>query len=122
MIVAGKQKSVTVRHEGPRVLVIEDGRVILDMPWEGALAVAKALHIKAKQAEEDANAEKIVGDQAILTRLGIPVGLTNRPDLLKLATNEAAWNSELRRYIPLRRAKGIASQEIFGTPVIRNVR
>jgi hypothetical protein len=113
-----KITQVTIRQECNRVLVIEDGRTILDLPYDAALALSRAIHIKAKLAEEWASAEAIVSDQAILTRLGVPLGLTNHPALLKKATMEAAWNSKLRRYIPPARAGGIASQAVFGTPTI----
>jgi hypothetical protein len=117
-VLQGRMRGVTVRCEGARVLIIEDGRMLLDVPWEAADALAKALHIQARRAEEEANAEQIVADQAILTRLGVPIGLSNRSDILHEAAKEAAWNSSLRRYIRPARAKGIASQAIFGTPTI----
>jgi len=103
-------RTVDVRQEGTRVLVIEDGRTILDMPWDGALALARAIHVKGKQAEE------IIFDQAILQRLGVPLGLTSNPDMQRAACVEAAWNSDLRRWIRSGRAGGIASQAVFGVP------
>lgn len=118
MIHVPQVRAVNVRQEGERVLVIENGRTLLDLPADAALVLAKAIHIKAKQAEEWVNKEAIIADQAILTRLGVPFGLTNHPILLEEATKEAAWNSNLRRYIPPSRAKGIESQEVFGTPTI----
>jgi hypothetical protein len=102
------------------VLFIVDGRIVFDAPYQAALQIAGAIHAKAKEAEEEANAHLIIADQALLTRLGVPFGLTNRKDMLRAAANEAAWNSNLRRYIPPSRAKGVASQEVFGTPTITN--
>lgn len=107
---------VTIRQEGQRVIVISNGKAILDLPWDAAQALAKALHIKAHLAEEEAKALDIIYDQAILTRLGIPFGLTNRRDMQKEAMKEAAWNPNLRRYI----RSSVESREVFGTPVIRN--
>lgn len=107
---------VTIRQEGDRVVVISNGKAILDLPWNAALALAKALHIKAHAAEEEAKALDIIYDQAILTRLGVPFGLTNRPDMLKEAAKEAAWNSDLRRYIQGKRA--IEARAVFGAPAI----
>jgi len=109
-------RTVDVRQEGTRVLVIEDGRTILDMPWDGALALARAIHVKGKAAEELAKAAEIIFDQAILQRLGVPLGLTSNPDMQKVACVEAAWNSDLRRWIRSGRAGGIASQAVFGVP------
>ena len=118
MILSAQFSQVAVRDEGNRVLVIRDGRAILDLPWDAALALAKALRIKALQAEETDKAESIVFDQAILTRLGVPFGLTNNATILKEATKEAAWNSDLRRYIRGKRAGGLESQAVVGTPNI----
>lgn len=121
IIKAAQFRTVTVRQEGARVLLLENGRAIADLPWEAALALSKALHIQGKKAEEIANADRIVMDQAILTRIGVPFGLTSHPALLKEATREAAFNSDLRRYIPPKRAGGLASQAVFGAPsVIRH--
>jgi hypothetical protein len=120
IIIRGKSDAITIRREGNRVLFIVDGRVVFDAPYQAALQIASVIHAKAKEAEEEANAHLIIADQALLTRLGIPFGLTNRKDMLRAAANEAAWNSNLRRYIPPSRAKGVASQEVFGTPTITN--
>ena len=119
-ILRAKLDTVNVVREGTRVLVLHNGRKLFDLEYQAAELLAKALRVQAKRAEEDAKALDIIADQAILTRLGVPVGLTSRPDMLKEACREAAWNSDLRRYIPPSRARGIASQEVFGTPTIRN--
>lgn len=120
MILTPQVKSITVRQEGDRVLLIQNGQTVFNVPYDAALAIAKALRIKAKQAEEIARAEAIIYDQAILTRIGMPFGLTSHPYLQKEAMKEAAWNSNLRRYIPPSKAGGIASQAVFGTPTIIN--
>jgi len=114
LIQAARVSSVTVRREGTRVLVLHDGRLLFDLEYEAALALARALRVQGKAAEEEAQAERIVMDQAILTRLGVPFGLTSRSDLLREACKEAAWNSDLRRYIRPGRARGIESQAVFG--------
>lgn len=118
-ILMPKIQQVDIRQEGTRVLVIASGQAILDVPYEAALQLARAIYIKAKQAEEFDKANAIIGDQAILTRLGIPMGLTNNPAMLQEAMKEAAWNTKLRRSIPLARAGGIKSQAVFGTPSIK---
>lgn len=99
-ILIPKQRSVTVRCEGTNVMLFVDGQLVLDIPWEHALELSKAIHIQAKRAEELAAAPQIVADQAILMRAGWPfASLTSRPDILKEAGKEAAWNSDLRRYM-----------------------
>lgn len=118
MIQIGQAKEFIVRQEGERVLLIYNGRLVTSLPWKAAENLARAIRAQAKEAEEFAKQEQIAFDQAILTRLGVPVGLTNNPHILKAAANEAAWNSNLRRYIRTDRAKGIESQEVFGRATI----
>lgn len=115
-IFRGELKEVTVRREGGRVLLLHNGTLLFSLPWQAAIDLSRALYAKAKQAEEEARAAQIVYDQAILTRVGFPIGLSNRPDILQEAAKEAAWNSDLRRYIRGDRAMGIANQTVFGTP------
>lgn len=117
---------VSVRQEGVNVVVVREGRAVFDMPWDAALELAAAILAQAKRAEELAHAEQIAGDQAILLRLGVPLGLSSRRDIQAEAQQRAAWDSQLRRAIPLKRAKGVAgirSREVFGIPkVIRSRR
>lgn len=112
------QATVRVRHEGTRVLVLQHGRALLDLPWQAALALAQALRAQGKRAEEIDRAQAIIADQAIVTRLGLRFGLTSHPLLLRSAAHEAAWNRDLRRYIPGGKARGIASQELVGAPTL----
>jgi len=116
MITVPKIAKVIVRQEGMTIQVLRDGKLILEMPYDAALEVSKAIYTQAKKGEEIAERETIITDQAILTRIGANFGLTSHPHLLKEATKEAAWNSKLRRYIPLGRAGGIKSQSIVGAP------
>jgi hypothetical protein len=114
-IIVPKKRAVQIRAEGTRVLVVSDGRAILDLPWQAALSIARGLVAVARKAEEIAKAEQIVMDQAILTRAGAPFGLSNNPDIKKEAGKEAAWNTDLRRSMP----GGVKSQEVFGTPTLK---
>lgn len=116
MQIVASHDSVLVRHEGARVLVLKDGRSLLDLPWQAALDLAKALQAQGKRAEEIDKAQAIIADQAIVTRLGFRFGLTAHPTLLREAAKEAAWNRDLRRAIPNHRAQGIASQTVVGAP------
>ncbi len=117
-ILPGEMKQVTVRQEGDRVLLLHNGRLLFSLPWQAALDLSRALYVQGKRAEEEANAIQIIFDQAILTRVGFPIGLSNRPDILAEAAREAAWNRDLRRYIRGDNAAGIANQTVFGTPRI----
>jgi hypothetical protein len=68
------QKRVSIRQEGVSVLVVVDGRAVLEMPWQAALDVSMAIRIQAKEAEALAKVEGIIWDQAILVRSGAPFG------------------------------------------------
>ena len=111
-----KIRDVRVRQDGKKVILIEEGKAILTLPWEVALELSNAMRAQAKRAEELDKAKQIIGDQALLIRKGVPLGLSNHPSILKEATKEAVHNKFLRRAIPF--SKGVESQEIFGTPSI----
>jgi len=117
-IITGQISTLQIRQEGQRVIVISNGKAILDLPWDAALAVAQAIRVKARLAEEQAKAEQIVFDQALLTRLGLPLGLTGNRAIQREAQKEAAWNSDLRRYIRHNRMGGMGSQTALGAPAI----
>ncbi len=106
--------SVSIRNEWDRVLIIVDGKSVIDMPWNKAHDLAKAITSKAFSAEEIAKRDQVIFDQALLQRAGWRIGLTSHPDMLKEAGKEVAWNSDLRKYLP----GNIGSQEQFGAPVV----
>lgn len=108
------REAISIRQEGERVLLIKDGRLILDLPWQAALEVARAIHQKAKLAEQLACADKLIIDQAILLRAGAPFGLSSHPLILRESVREALTNRQLRRYLP----GGVKSKEIVGQPAI----
>jgi hypothetical protein len=83
-----------------RVLLIVDGQRVLDMTWQQCLELGRALMFQARKAEELTKVDQVVMDQAILMRAGFPMRMATNHDMLKLAGNEAAWNSDLRRYMP----------------------
>lgn len=118
ILLSGNANRVTVHREGTRVQLLVDGRLAADMPWQAAELIARALWQNARQAEQLDEIERVIYDQAIVTRLGLPVGFSRHPYVLKEACKEAAWNSGLRRYIRGDRAKGMVSQEVFGTPTV----
>jgi hypothetical protein len=113
IIPRGERHEVTVRQDGPRVLLVIDGRASL-FPWNAALDLAAALREKGKAAEELAKAEGIIFDQALLIRRGLRFGLTSHPLLQREAAKESAWNRTLRRALP----GGVKSQEQIGTPIL----
>lgn len=104
-----------VADEGAKVVLSIDGRRIV-MPPEVALKLSQHLYHRAKKAEEYRDANRIIMDQAILQRAGAPLGLSLNRKIQEEARKEAQWNSDLRRYMPLR---GIEPRAIIGTPTIR---
>lgn len=68
-----------------------------------------------KLAEEFVQREQIIHDSAILLRAGATFALSDNKKIVDAAKQSAAWDSDLRRYMPM---KGITSQEKFGTPSI----
>jgi hypothetical protein len=116
IIKRGQINTINVSADGANVQLAYNGKLVADLEWKAALALAKALYIKAKQAEEWAKADQVMGDQALMLRTNAPFGLTNNPAILKEAAKEAQWG-DMRRYVPM---KGVPSREAFGTPAIIN--
>ncbi|TKS58764.1 MAG: hypothetical protein EWM72_02764 [Nitrospira sp.] len=106
--------ALTIRTEGSRVLLLHNGALITSMPWQAAIEIAKALAGAARLAQEMDDAQRIIADQAIVRRLGLPIGLTNNPRLQAEALKEAQWG-DIRRYIP---SISVASGEAIGTPAL----
>ncbi len=104
---------VSVKQEGSRVLLEIGGRAVA-MPWDKALELSRALRVMGKKAEAHDSAQRIIHDGAILLRAGVPVGLTDDVKLQEEIAKEAAWNKELRRYMP----GGIRSRAVVHAPKI----
>lgn len=107
--------SLRVVQAGSKVLLLVNGSMVADIPWQAALKVSKALRSVAKLAEEWDNAERLIADQALMIRTGAPFGLTNNRKITEAAYTEAQWG-DLRRHVPA--APTIRSREEFGTPRI----
>ena len=107
--------SLTIRQDGTSVLLLHNGTLVASLPWQAALEVGKALLLACKQAEAYANIDQLIHDQALIQRLGLPVGLTNDPKIQTEALKEAQWGN-MRRYVP---STSIASGEAVGTPIIK---
>lgn len=117
-ILSPKSDSVTVKQDGDNVIITSKNGTSIVMPWDAAIELSRAITTQARRVEEWQKANGIIQDQAILIRLGIPLGLSNNPNIKKEAFKEAAWNSDLRRFIQGARVKGIPSGEAFGTPTL----
>jgi len=105
-----------VRHDD-KVLILINGVLTADLPWEIALKAGATLISLGKQIENDQNPEEIILDQAILMRAGVQLGLSDNVLIMRESFKEAQGNRDLRRYMP--RAPGIESKAVVGTPTIR---
>ena len=109
-----KITQVTVRRDGLDVVLVVNGQRIIDIPWDAALMLARAMTVQAHNIEEQVKAPAIAFDQGLLMRKGIPIGLTSDPRILHEAGNEAAWNPLLRKALP----GGIRTLEAVGAPSV----
>ena len=101
------------RTGGSRVLLIQDGVVKLDLPWQMVDHVCRAMKEKAKLAEAADSRGPIIADQALLAAHGVPLGLTDDPRMQKEALKQA---ETLRSYYNIR---GAEPTEIVGVPALR---
>lgn len=107
-----KIKQARVGRDAEHVIIEVERREYLRLPWDAALVLARAITIQARRIEADIKANQIIMDEAFILRKGLPFGLTSNPRMIEEAGKEAAWNKDLRRYLP----GGVKSQEAVGTP------
>jgi hypothetical protein len=107
--------ALQLRHEAGKVLVISGGKLLFDMPPAYARKLWTATVAQARLAEEEAKADALVMDQAIVMRAGAPFGLTDNPKIQAEAVKEAVHNRNLRRFMP----GGVRATRILGAPVVR---
>lgn len=103
-----------IRAEGPKVFINLDERTFLEMEPKAALELAAAIRHQALAAEEYLQRERLAMDGAILARAGAPFTLSDRPDVLDRVRTEAAWNGDLRRYMP----GEVKAREVFGNLMV----
>lgn len=82
---------ITVLRSEEEVFLLRDGAVVLVMPPEAAITVANAIRQKAHDIQEDLHAEQVIADQALLSRHGMPFGITHDKRKLDAAFKEAQW-------------------------------
>src|SRR3972149_5567674 len=75
MCAVSSVRKASVRQDEERVIVIVDGKAVLNLPWEAALEIGQAICQQARRAEEIAKATLVIRDQAIVLRAGGPIGL-----------------------------------------------
>ena len=108
-----------------------NGRIIMigadpamDMAWQKADEIARALTIMARRGEEYEKANAIIMDNALLQRSGAPIGLSDRADIKDETAKEALYNKTLRRLMPWRQKnvsqgiEGIRTRGVVGAPAL----
>jgi len=113
-LVIALSERITMRTCGPRILVLLDARQGFECGAAEALQIWEQFKRAARVAEERDAIEQIIYDHALLTRAGLPFGLTDNPAAQDEVAKEAAWNRELRRALP----GGVRSQTVVGTPTV----
>lgn len=104
-----------IKQEGEHVLLIRNGVLVAEMPWEAAAGFARAVTGAARLAEEFAKHDQVIGDQALAFRAGLPWGLTDNKAIIEEAKKECLHNRDLRRFI-----KGTPTRIKIGTPGVFN--
>ena len=108
-----KLEEIKIVIDGDKVALVTQNATIR-IPWQVAMTLAKAIVTQAGKIEEMANVHRVVNDQAFFLRAGIPIGLSNNPDIRQEAMHEAQYNDRLRKELP----GGVKSKTMFGTPKI----
>lgn len=96
-------QKITFQQSADRVVVIKDGSLVMDLEWNGALEFGQAMIAQARRAEEWANRDHIVIDQAIVTRAGLSLPVATHPKIQAEALKQSRWNSMLRRFMPVKK-------------------
>ena len=112
-------KTVRIRTDKGCVYLLVQGRPALELPWEAALQLSKAIRAKAMEARENVEHSVVIADQAVLMGLGARLGLSGNPKLLieaRKAAEHLLHPGYLKRARP---AGGITSPEAVGLPQIR---
>lgn len=110
------QNNLTIADEGGTVVLVLNGKRMCDMPPDIAKQVSQLLYQKATLADEYINANRIIMDQAIMQRAGVPFGLSSNRKIQDAARCEAQWNTSLRKSMPIR---GVEPKGIVGAPSLR---
>lgn len=105
---------VQIRTEGPKVLVNFNDRAFLEIGHQEAQELSALLRRAGLQAQEHAEAERLIFEGAMLARAGFPLTLSNHPKILDRVRVEAAANHDLRRYMP----GGVKATELVGVPTV----
>ncbi len=105
---------ITAGMRKERVVLIIDGKTVLDLHWKHYNDVIRVIKQAAAQAEEYENANQVIDHQAVMMRAGMPLGLSDNPAILKAARQKALYDKQLRAYIP-----SVKHLPVVGTPRLK---
>jgi len=111
-------EAIRIGAEGDKVIIAIKGRPALEIPWQHADQLWRAIRQKTIHAREHAQAAIIVADQATLLAAGVPVGLTGNPVLQREARKEAAHLLRPGFLNTKRTVEGIPSAAVVAQPTI----
>ena len=112
------QKKVQWIHEGAKIHLVIDGKVIGSGHWTQFEAMCRAGIRACKQAEEYEQHDRMATDQALLLRTGAPFGMATRPDVMELAKHKAVNDREIRKKVlPMQGVK--AKEVIYGPKILQ---
>jgi len=109
---AGEMKKMAIEKTEGVIQVIEADTLLIEVPVNTAFRLAKVIRAQAAQAQQNAEVLRVIQDQALFIRTKFPIALTRNPEVFKEAGNEAAWNTDLRRFFP----GGVPEGATFGHP------
>ena len=116
------QRSIRFKVEGCSVLMILNGVLVAEFPFDKALEVAEALKVVAKTAEQNNKPvmDRQIQEQAMLMRSGFMPGfsLSGNPVVIENAKTEAQWNRTLRKSMPV--GAGAKLDVKWGLPQVKN--
>jgi len=116
--------TLSVNYDGPRVLLVVDGKGVL-IPWQQSDELATALVVMARKAEEQDDADRIIFDNALIQRAGMPIGFSDDPKIKDATVNTALYHRVLRRALPFwknrRGLDRIQRRGAVGAPWLRNI-
>jgi hypothetical protein len=107
--------------EPRRTLIILGTAKLGSVDWSSCFEIAASFRTAARMGEEIAKAPQIIAQQALLTRTGAPVGLSNNRKIQDAAYTDAQWDSAARKGMPMR-ADTVPSARRCGTPSVLRTR
>lgn len=103
-------------QNGPRVLILVNGKLLADLDCDAAIETGKAFLSVGRSAQEVRDVEKVAQDSALLLRVS-GLGLAHNQAVASEAYKRAQWDRGLRK---VRAIEGIPSESKVGRPSLIN--